>query len=32
VNRIVAEPGSLTLRQAGRERSLDLNSWLEDGK
>ena len=28
----VAEPGSLTLRQAGRERSLDLNSWLEDGK
>jgi len=28
----VAEPGSLTLRQAGRERSLDLNSWMEDGK
>ena len=28
----VAEPGSLTLRQAGRERSLNLNSWLEDGK
>jgi prepilin-type N-terminal cleavage/methylation domain-containing protein len=28
----VAEPRSLTLRQAGRERSLDLNAWLEDGK
>jgi prepilin-type N-terminal cleavage/methylation domain-containing protein len=28
----VADPGSLTLRQAGRERSLDLNTWLEDGK
>ena len=28
----VAEPGSLTLRLAGRERSLDLNSWLEDSK
>jgi prepilin-type N-terminal cleavage/methylation domain-containing protein len=28
----VAEPRSLTLRQAGRERRLDLNSWLEDGK
>jgi prepilin-type N-terminal cleavage/methylation domain-containing protein len=28
----VAQPGSLNLRQAGRERSLDLNAWLEDGK
>jgi prepilin-type N-terminal cleavage/methylation domain-containing protein len=28
----VADPASLTLRQAGRERSLDLNAWLEDGK
>jgi len=28
----VAEPGTLTVRQAGRERSLDLNSWLEDRK
>jgi hypothetical protein len=28
----VAEPGTLTIRQAGRERSLDLNSWLEDDK
>jgi hypothetical protein len=28
----VAEPRSLTLRQAGRERRLDLNGWLEDGK
>jgi prepilin-type N-terminal cleavage/methylation domain-containing protein len=28
----VAEPRSLTLRQAGRERRLDLNAWLEDDK
>jgi prepilin-type N-terminal cleavage/methylation domain-containing protein len=28
----VAEPGSFVLRQAGRERSLELNTWLEDRK
>ena len=28
----VAEPGRMTLRQAGRERSLELNGWLGDGK
>jgi prepilin-type N-terminal cleavage/methylation domain-containing protein len=28
----VADPPSLALHQAGRERALELNGWLEDGK
>ena len=28
----VAEPASLALHQAGRERVLELNGWLGDGK
>jgi len=27
----IATPGALTVRQAGRERRLPLNDWLDDG-